>query len=139
MHILTFEFISKVDDPEAVQRAHQPIIDAMMESSACLGAQIMKARSRREPLRYMFNSYWRDRDEAMRVTSTPEMRRIHDKIYEVQSDDVRMGVWIPLYAKGIVNGEDVTDRINGIIGEDLHTAAADDVILETGGAIGTQA
>lgn len=113
MHILTFDFIAKVDDPEAVSAAHAKVIDAMMAEPGCLGAQILKARSRKEPNRYMFQSVWRDRDEAIAVMSTPEMRQTHDVIYEVQSGDVKMGVWSQLYAKGVVAGEDVSDRIAG--------------------------
>ena len=113
MHILTFDFKAKVDDPELVRAAHAKVIDAMMTEPGCLGAQILHARSRKEPNRYMFQSVWRDRDEAIAVMSTPEMHETHDVIYEVQSGDVTMGVWSQLYARGVVAGENVSDRIAG--------------------------
>src|SRR5262245_18007276 len=113
MHILTFNFIAKVDEPDAVRDAHAKVIDAMMATPGCLGAQILHAKSRREPNRYMFQSVWRDRDEAVALMGTPEMREIHDVIYTVQSGQVTMGVWSQLYAKGVVAGEDVADKIAG--------------------------
>lgn len=111
MHIITVEFIANTEDEERVREAHRPVFEAFMAHDACLGAQLLRSKSRKEPLRYLVQTCWRSRDEAIAVSSKPEVMAAHDKIYEVQTPDQKMSVWGAVAQYGIFAGEDIRARL----------------------------
>ncbi|MCS6802162.1 MAG: antibiotic biosynthesis monooxygenase [Chloroflexota bacterium] len=111
MHIITVEFIANTEDEEKVREAHRPVFEAFMAHEACLGAQLLRSKSRKEPLRYLVQTCWRSKEEAIAVSSKPEVMAAHDKIYEVQTRDQKMSVWGPVSQYGIFAGEDIRSRL----------------------------
>ncbi len=111
MHILTIEFKSKTEDPEEVLKAHQPIIEAFMAHDACLGIQIMKSKSRKEPFRFMLQTAWRNKEEATEVSSKPEVMKAHDRIYDAQTGEQIFSVWNPIVQRGLFAAEDISGRL----------------------------
>ncbi|MFN8534710.1 MAG: antibiotic biosynthesis monooxygenase [Dehalococcoidia bacterium] len=111
MHIITVEFISNTDDEQRVREAHAPVLEAFMADESCLGVQLLRAKSRKEPNRFMVQTCWRSRDEAIAVSSRPEVMAKHDRIYEVQTTDQKTGVWSEILQMGLFAGEDVRSRM----------------------------
>ncbi|MFN8533662.1 MAG: antibiotic biosynthesis monooxygenase [Dehalococcoidia bacterium] len=102
MHVITVEFVANTEDAEAVRAAYQPIIDAYSSHEACLGVQLVQNKSRRQRNRFMFMNFWRTREEAMEISSRPEVNAAHDKIYAVSSDGQNLNAWEPISQRGIV-------------------------------------
>src|SRR5262245_31727436 len=111
MHFVTFDFIASTDDLEQVIAAHQPVIDAFMAHEACLGVQLLKSKRRKEPRRYLLHIAWRSPEEALAVSSLPDVREAHDKIFAAQSSDQTMSVWGDVVQAGLFTGAGVTDRL----------------------------
>ncbi|MCL6647656.1 MAG: antibiotic biosynthesis monooxygenase [Chloroflexi bacterium] len=111
MHIITVEFIANTDDEQRVAEAHRPVFEAFMAHDACLGVQLLRSKSRKEPTRFLVQTCWRSREEAIAISSQPEVMAAHDRIYEVQTRDQRMSVWGPVIQQGLFAGEDVRDRL----------------------------
>lgn len=102
MYVITVDFVANTEDPEAVAAAYKPIMDAYMEHDACLGCQIVQKRSRKEANHFQFVNYWRTREEAIEISSRPDVSKAHDLIEAVQTGKQNLQAWVQVDGRGIL-------------------------------------
>lgn len=102
MYVITVDFIANTEDPEAVKAAYKPIMDAYMEHDACLGCQIVQKRSRKEATHFRFVNLWRSREEAIEISSRPEVSKAHDLIEAVQTGKQQLQAWVGVNGLGVL-------------------------------------
>jgi quinol monooxygenase YgiN len=111
MHIVTVEFVGNTEDAEAVRAAYKPVMDVYGESEACLGTQILQNKSRRERTRFLFQSFWRSREEAVAYSSRPDVVEAHDKIYAVQTPEQKLSAWGAIEQRGILATDEIKKKL----------------------------